>query len=463
MIGYWQILDRCEQGPLMEESAYDHLLMQKTRQLVRQYNIRFDPAQVVPSDGGLADRVWQAALDFVDQVGIYCLDTGRVIPLSREEIEGALAGLPNRVRYGGGQDVREVRYRQVEDGRDPFIMMNPTGNPCPQEHFEAFLRSYVGLDIVDCFAGPLLTTFQGRPVKSDSPLEVEAAIWNARVCRQACIAEGRPELGCYNWASSAERTDAVFASSLAEFGARPGDGCSMGAIAEMKVDYERLKKTALCRQRGLVMQSLLGPILGGYAGGPEGTAVITVAHLFLGALVYRCHLHNIFPFHIHYTCTSTPDTLWANAVACQAASRNSHLLLMPAAFSQAGPCTEMCFWEYVTFALACTVSGADALDLGAQAMNKHDEHWSPLACILGAEVAHVAARSGLTRAQANELIQQILPQYSQLHNGGFSIGRKFSECYDLATLQPTPEHQAMYEGIKEKLTALGLDFSLLDR
>ncbi len=462
MLTYWEILDRCEHGPMMAENDYDMLLMKKVRKLVKKYNIKFDPNHVVNEDGEMADRIWQAAIDFVDEVGIYCLDTGRIIQISRKEILESLAGQREEIVYGDGQDVRVVKYRAIEDKKDPFIMMNPCGNPCPEEIFEPFVRSYVREDIVDSFAGPLLTTFRGRPVKSDSPFEVEGAIWNARKLREACVIEGRPGLACWNFASTAEGTDAVFASCMDQFGCIPGNGMLIGAIAEMKVDYERLKKTSLALQRGFVMESLLGPILGGYAGGAEGTALITVAHVFLGALVYRCAFHCIFPFHIHYTCTSTPDTLWANGMATQAVTRNSHMLVINAAFSQAGPCTEMCFWEYVTFALACTVSGADGLDLGAQAMNKHDEYWSPLACILGAEVAHVAARQGITRAQANKLILQILPKYSHLHEGGFSIGQKFSECYDLTTLQPTPPHQAMYEKIKAELTEMGLDFSLLD-
>jgi len=41
------------------------------------------------------------------------------------------------------------------------------------------------------------------------------------------------------------------------------------------------------------------------------------------------------------------------------------------------------------------------------------------------------------------------------------LGKRFDECYDLDTIQPTQEYLDLYEQIKEKLTKFGLDYSLL--
>jgi methylamine--corrinoid protein Co-methyltransferase len=38
-------------------------------------------------------------------------------------------------------------------------------------------------------------------------------------------------------------------------------------------------------------------------------------------------------------------------------------------------------------------------------------------------------------------------------------GKRFDECYDLATVQPTREYLELYERCKEKLTRFGLDFT----
>ncbi len=63
-----------------------------------------DRSHVVNLDDDLADRVWEAALDFLVECGIFCLDTGRVIQFSRDEIDQILADAPQEVQLGSGED-----------------------------------------------------------------------------------------------------------------------------------------------------------------------------------------------------------------------------------------------------------------------------------------------------------------------------------------------------------------------
>ena len=79
---------------------------------------------------------------------------------------------------------------------------------------------------------------------------------------------------------------------------------------------------------------------------------------------------------------------------------------------------------------------------------------------IGAEAGHLAARQGVTREQANEIIKQILDQYEdQLAEA--PIGKRFDECYNLESLEPTQEYIELYGRIKDKLSGFGLDYSLL--
>ena len=41
------------------------------------------------------------------------------------------------------------------------------------------------------------------------------------------------------------------------------------------------------------------------------------------------------------------------------------------------------------------------------------------------------------------------------------IGKRLDECYNLETLEPTQEYVELYEGVKDKLSKFGLDYSLL--
>jgi methylamine--corrinoid protein Co-methyltransferase len=288
---------------------------------------------------------------------------------------------------------------------------------------------------------------------------MEAGIWNVVKLREAARAAGRPHIGIHNLVTNAERTDATLAAVRTEFGAQPNDGLAVAATAEMKVDYERIKKTVFLRHTGYNKYGLYGPIMGGYAGGPEETAIVHVAHHFLGLLVFDVQWHDGFPLHLMQGCNTTRDLLWLISVTAQALSRNTHLLIGVSPFTAAGPCTEMVVYEIVAGVLAATVSGLH-LNLVAVARNKLPERSSGMEARIGAEAGHLAARQGITRKQANDIVKQILAGY-EIMIADAPIGKRFDECYNLETIKPTQEYLDLYEQCKEKLNGFGLDYSLV--
>jgi len=128
--------------------------------------------------------------------------------------------------------------------------------------------------------------------------------------REAARAAGRPQIGIHNLISNAERTDATLAAIQADFGAQPNDGLCIAATAELKIDYERVKKVVALRHSGHNKYALYGPLMGGYAGGPEATAIVLVAYHFLGVLALEAQWHCCFPLHIHHLCNTTRELLW---------------------------------------------------------------------------------------------------------------------------------------------------------
>jgi methylamine--corrinoid protein Co-methyltransferase len=79
---------------------------------------------------------------------------------------------------------------------------------------------------------------------------------------------------------------------------------------------------------------------------------------------------------------------------------------------------------------------------------------------IGAEAGHLAARQGITRKQANDIVKQILAGY-EIMIADAPIGKRFDECYNLETIKPTQEYLDLYEQCKEKLNGFGLDYSLV--
>jgi methylamine--corrinoid protein Co-methyltransferase len=460
MIGFWDVYDRSDNGPFIREGDFDRKVGTTAAALVKKHGIRFDPEQVVPADDDLADRVYQAGREMFLELGVYCTDTSRLIRFAGEELDWALGQAASSVTYGQGPDTRVMRHRRVEDPAPPFCLCTPVGCTVGEERFVAMVQSYAQEPLSDTFSSAFSQTVGGRPIKSGTPQEVEAAIWNVIRLREAARAAGRPFIGIHNLVSNAEKTDATLAAVQAEFGALPNDGLAVAAIAEMKVDYERLKKVVFLNHRGMNRYGLYGPLMGGYAGGPEATAVVHVAHHFLGLVCFGAHWHDGFPLHLIEGCNTTRNLLWLISVTGQALARNTGLLIGLSPFAAAGPCTEMVILELTAAAVTATVSGFH-LNLAAVARNKLPERSSGMEARVGAEAGHAAARQGLSRSQANELVKRILGEYEAAIRQA-PEGKRFDECYDLATVRPTREYLELYERCKAKLGAFGLDFTVLE-
>jgi methylamine--corrinoid protein Co-methyltransferase len=459
MIGFWDVVARSESGPLVKEKEFDLKLGRIARQMVEKYDIRYNPQQVIPADDELADRVFQASLDLFLQLGVYCRDTGRLIPFTHEEVQWALKHAPTTVIYGQGREEAVMTCRSVEDLRPPFCMMTPVGTPVAEERFVPLVQSYAQEPLARTFSSAFSQTVNGRPIKSGTPQEVEAAIWNVIKLREAARSAGRPQIGIHNLVSNAERTDATLAAIQADFGVLPNDGLCIAAIAELKIDYERVKKVAFLRHSGHNKYGLYGPLMGGYSGGPEATAIVHLAYHFLGLIALEAQWHCGFPLHIHHGCNTTRELLWLISITAQALSRNTHLPFSVSPFTAAGPCTAMVIYEIVANVMAATVSGANLL-LVAVARNRHPERASGMEARIGAETGHLVAMQAITREQANEMVKQILDHYEALLDQA-PIGKRFDECYNLKILQPTQEYLDLYAEVKEKLTGFGLNYSLL--
>jgi len=458
MIDFWEIVRRSENGELVEEKAYDMRVVRTSMEVVKKYDIKFDPDVVIPSDDAMIDRVFEAAIEYLLTLGIYCIDTGRVIKVTRDELMDSLNSSVDHIVWGEGREQRTQYPRKPEDTRVPFCNFTLVGTPYPEEIFLQAAMSVAKEHLADCFsAGSILHTLGGVEVRSGSPSEVEAAIWDIGKRREAAIRVGCPGKGMYTQVSAAEKADAMLAAARREFGARRGDGVLMGAIAEMKVDYDRMKKVPFLMRTEYSLGGLMGPLMGGYAGGPEGTAINMVAHLFLGRLAFKTDYTNFFPIDIHQTCNTTRAMLWLTAVTHQAMTRNTHLLNFANTFIAAGPNTDFACYELINHGITASVSGAN-LSPAASARNMHPERCTGMEGRIAAEAAHATALSGLTRKDANEIVKKILPKYEDQIKEA-PLGDKISDCYNLDTVTPIQEYLDRYARIKKEVSELGLDYS----
>jgi hypothetical protein len=424
------------------------------KEVVRKYDIKFDPSSPVPADDDLADRIWQAAVEFFLAVGVHNVDTHRRILISEAELNEALYLAPEQHIVGVGHETRFWRPRQVEDRRPPFCIFSPDITYDENIFLQASM-AYVQEPLADGVCGPILEESIGRNITSGTPSEIAGVMEHAMQLRNATKLVGRPGLFLVAVGTAQSDTGQVSVSN-SEWGVRSSDGRLIGVVTEMKTDNELLNKVAHCKQFGCAIGCLTGAIYGGYAGGAEGTAVLEVAHHLVGLTVYQHNFNNSFPFHIQHTSNSGREMLWLVSLVHQALARNSRILSTSNGFFNAGPGTDMLFREAAAHAIASVTSGGD-LWTAAPRHNKHRNYATPLEARLACEVGHAVARQGMPRGQANEIVGKLLAMYED-QIAAAPEGRPFQECYEVMQVRPQGWYLDMYKTAKEELHGLGVEF-----
>jgi methylamine--corrinoid protein Co-methyltransferase len=236
-----------------------------------------------------------------------------------------------------------------------------------------------------------------------------------------------------------------------EFGLRRSDCWVVGFAAEFKVSFQRLNEVAYILARGGQLIGECGPILGGYAGGPEGVAVVSAAYHLLSILVLRASAHLTFPLHFRGW-NSSGQLLWTQSLAAQAISRNSHLPLLWYTYCAAGPMTEMNLYEIATGMITGVVSGGN-IEFGGVGAARNIDHLTPLEPRFACEVAHASV--GMSRADASQIVQRLLAKYEEKLVDP-PRGTPFQGSYDWDSIEPCQEYVDLYGRIKSELRAYGL-------
>ena len=187
-----EIFQRSRGGQYMKEVDFDLLLARRTQELVKEYNIIYDPGNVCPADDAMADRVFQAGLQLFVDVGTYHLDTQRVIKFTREEILDALRKAPDTLYLGEGRDMVIAKHRNIEDPNPPLNLTGPAGQPCSEEHYLELMISYAQEPYVHAIESGATLTYNGADIMANTLLEVKAVQRDAATAREAIRRVGKP-------------------------------------------------------------------------------------------------------------------------------------------------------------------------------------------------------------------------------------------------------------------------------
>lgn len=448
------ILDRMERGPVTDEKEFDtKFIAANIKRLVKEYDIKFDGVNLVNTDDDMADRCFQAGLELAETAGVFCTSNGRRLVWSRREILDTIKYAPPSIVIGTSHDAHREHRRDPEDPRPPTVIGGPIGQTLPEDLFLPIMQSYIQEPIVDTIITGTLETVYGRDPRTKSPWEILVGWREAELVFEAARRAGRQgiAIGCVENAAS----DIPELSATSYGGFRTTDWHHMAMISELKTNYELLNKLTHLVRTDCILHSFYNPIYGGWAGGAEGVAVVTVAGEIMLQMLYMTTTHSQCPTHPFYMSDTAPEILWSISLSCQALTRNTPFMLDVLTSPVGGPCTKTLLYESAAVATTATVSGVARLMGVRSTCGKFKGHSSGLEARFNGEVGHATA--GMSRVQANELVKQIVPKYKDLL-GAEPKGKRFDEAYDMWTLRPTPEWLGIYDEVKDELSRLGLPF-----
>ncbi|HIP96692.1 MAG TPA: monomethylamine:corrinoid methyltransferase [Anaerolineae bacterium] len=453
-MNFKEIARRAETGPMM---TTDDFLMQRVSanvmKLQKKYDIRWDGKSLVNLDDDLADRTWQAGKELFLSAGLYSANSRRVIEFSETEVEHALRFAPRRLQMGQGKDRVTIYHRSVEDPRPPFAFSGPFNADTYEAMFVHLNEAFAQERIIDCLFLPgYLKELDGLMIRPNSGLSSRAAVLYGQWSREAVRRAGRPGMPICGHAVMALNE---MACTNEAWGLRSTDPRAMVLLSELQVDDVTMARMGFYLSYGCPIYIAFTPLVGGYGGGPDGTAIVAVA-AFIASVMLGADICHLGPQHIKYKMQTNNMSLWMGSLAQQAVARNSHIVATTSHTTAGRPGSAQYAYEFAALELAVVPSGSN-ISGPRPAEPLGWNNVSPLMARLFVEVGHAAAK--LTRAQAADIVAQLYEKYQdRITFEEAPKGLPFEKMYDVETLSPTPEHQALYDDVKEELARLGVPF-----
>lgn len=452
MISILEAQSRCENGPLMDEEKFNLKFMKYLRTLPKKYGIELKEGEFIPDDE-TADKVFEAAVDLILNVGLYNIDTNRVLEFTKEEITHTINSRRNMIHLGEGTDTIHIKHRWPED-KEPIVMCSgPAGLPVEEQYYVPLNLSFAKLPNNVGYTPTALLGARGFANKAETPGELMTVLAEAAMNREVARQAGKPKAFILE-PMSAVSPYAVFASFNPDGYSEKGSLMPTHVLPDLKINWERIILAAYALERGIQPWSGAGTGLGTNTRNPIEAAISQIAGT-LGVMSYN---------NGHSMWTSTFDrngliscrqVLQMTGLVNVAVSRNLKIPIAGSTGSAAGPCTTMALKELAACMIATTVSGAGWIWLVLPGKGVMKNGATGMEGQMCDEVGKAVL--GMDRKTANELIGKLLATYEDKLMDP-PQGKSFPECYDVVKVEPTEEYKQIYAEAKEEMRQLGVPF-----
>lgn len=432
----------------LTQREHELLIYETTLELAKSYDISFNRRELIPSDLKMADRVYNAAIELLERVGVFFSDEEKALELNREDIWAAIQSKRRSFMIGEGADATQLRFRDVLDDRMPVIMGGPTAIPVSSEMYVPIHRSYAKVGTTDSIGPATIHRLPG-----DDLIKPLVSLYSAHEAisglKQACKLEGRPGLCCI---SPPFVEDVRTALSIANPGIMgPGDFQEMYPLPDLTAKTDEIVKASHYKLIGSNYLCTHQLVMGGMTNGSaEQFAIQIVAEALKSNTLYSGIFFKV-PTNVKMPTSTSADTLWASSLASIAISRNTHCISGTVVNNSAGPCTKMSFYETAVQTIGCTVCGDDIISGPVLNNGSMVDHAAGLESQFMAEIAELART--LSIEDSNFLCMQLYEKYRNKVKMP-ETGKSFSECYDLTTLAPSIEYRNKYSSVIKEIFEL---------
>jgi methylamine--corrinoid protein Co-methyltransferase len=424
------------------------MVFKKSEELALKYGIEYDPKVFVPDDLEMGDAVFEAGIELLHSVGIFCRSTQRVINIDEEDILKAL-NTTNPLEIGRLKEKVVVPHRYPMISFPPVIIGGPTGGSVSEQNFLYINLSSVQENVVQGIYSGAMNQFGGEYIQPRSPLEMLAVLKASRNERLATKIGGREGLALMGPSTSTLTTSSLLVSSDELYSTCDPQEVYMD---DLKVDYETLSKCIYHQEHGNHYITGQVPVFGGPCiGSPEGLAIMDVAETLQSKVLAHSSIHACGAVHANTGSSSAKEIMWASNLASLGISRNMNYYTARYYWNTAGICTDMMFYETAAQAIGDTVCGRNMLLGPSGRRGSAPDHSSGLESRFMGEMAQLATQLNLT--EANNLVSKIYSKYANRLNNP-PEGKPFEKCYNIRSeydMEPTEEYLALYRKISYEI------------
>ena len=446
---FWEIVDRTMTGPIMKEEEFEiEFFPQKIAEIVAKHKIEYDPEEPIMSDPSMADEIFQAGLELLVEVGLYCKDTKRIVKFTEEEIEEVIRTRKREVTLGKDRDAVTLKPRAPGDKQHPYTFL-PAGTLSRDvDRYKLHALTVAQEPTCDgLFPLPLLGIGDIKPA-SGTPTETLLTLTEAQIMNEVAAWVGRPGmfLGIPMSATTPIALMTVFASGLYN-----KYNCCMPVqiLQDMRINYDRLNLAYFAQQNGIVPWISSCSVMYAYVTGPEQAAVEIIAHT-LGMMAFS---DGSFTQAMSMTVDggyNGPDIWWCNSAAALAAERNLKVpwISYGGMGHQWGPLTDEAWYAAAGACITACVSGMEGMWL-VGGITGLEARWA-------AEIARAAA--GIKVSDGIAIIKEIARKYKEPKH----MPTPLNELYDLKTLRPSKKFLDHYKKFTKIFKDMGLDYPTWD-